>query len=216
MSDENCVAVGSGAKEYGMNKLHNKGVPGSARSPNIHYCLIVAVEEELPSRPLMPPEKACKGNGVELLPLNWSVPEFRGPGIVKPVVHVEDAIAKTARGIREEFQIWWFGPVGIRYNGPAIPRRKKPEPPGKITTGFTIDSDMVMWKACWSGVVDKVAQKNACGDDLTGKVQFANQDRSSLLRHFLRVDQDWSSDINSWSLSSGREVSMEFNQSINQ
>ena len=70
MSDENCVAVGSGAKEYGMNKLHNKGVPGSARSPNIHYCLIVAVEEELPSRPLMPPEKACKGNGVELLPLN--------------------------------------------------------------------------------------------------------------------------------------------------
>ena len=38
MSDENCVVVGSGVKEYGMNKMHNKGVPGSARSPNIHYC----------------------------------------------------------------------------------------------------------------------------------------------------------------------------------
>ena len=31
----------------------------------------------------------------------------------------------------------------------------------------------------------------------------------SLLRHLLQVDQDWSSDINLWSLSSGREVSME-------
>ena len=33
MSDENCVVVGSGTKEYGTNKMHNKGVPGSARSP---------------------------------------------------------------------------------------------------------------------------------------------------------------------------------------
>ena len=47
MSDENCVVVGSGVKEYGMNKMHNKEVPGSARSPNIHCCLVVAVEEEL-------------------------------------------------------------------------------------------------------------------------------------------------------------------------
>ena len=35
------------------------------------------------------------------------------------------------------------------------------------------------------------------------------KDRSSLLRHLLQVDQDWSSGINSWSLSSGREVSMQ-------
>ena len=70
MSDENCVVVGSGAKEHGTNKMHNKGVPGSARSPNIHYCLVVAVEEELLSRRLIPPEKLCEGNGVELLPLN--------------------------------------------------------------------------------------------------------------------------------------------------
>ena len=35
------------------------------------------------------------------------------------------------------------------------------------------------------------------------------KDRSSLLRHLLQVDQDWSSDINLWSLSSGREVSMQ-------
>ena len=47
-----------------------------------------------------------------------------------------------------------------------------------------------------------MAQKNAaCGDDPTGKVQVPIKDRSSLLRHFLRVDQDWSSDINLWSLS---------------
>ena len=65
-----------------------------------------------------------------------------------PVAHVENAIAKTARGIHEEFQIWRFGPVGIRYNGPAIPRRKKPEAQGYIATGFTIHDDMVMWKAC--------------------------------------------------------------------
>ena len=65
-NDENCLVVGSGSKEYGMNKMHNKGVPGSARSPNIHYCVVVAVEEEL----LMPTEKACEGSGVELLPLN--------------------------------------------------------------------------------------------------------------------------------------------------
>ena len=70
MRDENCVVVGSGVKEYGTNKMHNKRVPGSARSPNIHYYLVVAVEEELLSRPLMPPEEACEGNGVELLPLN--------------------------------------------------------------------------------------------------------------------------------------------------
>ena len=72
------------------------------------------------------------------------VPEFRGPGIGKPVAYVEDAIAKTARGICEELQIWQFGPVGIRYDGPAIPRRKKPEPPGNIATGFRIYGDMVM------------------------------------------------------------------------
>jgi len=64
------------------------------------------------------------------------------------VAHVEDAIAKTARGIREEFQIRRFGPVGVWYNSPAIPRRKKPEPPGNVATGFTIHGDMVMWKAC--------------------------------------------------------------------
>ena len=70
MSDENCVVVGSGTKEYGTNKMHDKGVLRSARSPNVHYCLVVAVEEGLLSQPLMPPEKACEGNGVELLPLN--------------------------------------------------------------------------------------------------------------------------------------------------
>jgi len=85
--------------------MHNKGFPGGARSPNIHYCLVVAVKEELLSRPLMPPEKACEGHGVELLPLNLWVPKFGGPGISKPVAHVEDAIAKTARAICEEFQI---------------------------------------------------------------------------------------------------------------
>ena len=58
------------------------------------------------------------------------------------MAHVEDAIAKTARGIREEFQIWRFGPVGIRYNGLAIPRRNEPEPPGNIKGGFTIHGDM--------------------------------------------------------------------------
>ena len=70
MSDENCIVVGSGAKEYGTNKMHNKGVPRSTRSPNVHYCLVVAVEDELLSRPLMPPERAREGNGVELLQLN--------------------------------------------------------------------------------------------------------------------------------------------------
>ena len=55
MSDENCIVVGSSAKEYGMNKMHNKGVPGSIRSRNVHYCLVVAVEDKLLSRPLMPP-----------------------------------------------------------------------------------------------------------------------------------------------------------------
>ena len=68
MSDENCVVVGSGTKEYGTNI---RGVPGSARSLNVHYCLVFAVEEGLLSQPLMPLEKACEGNGVELLPLNW-------------------------------------------------------------------------------------------------------------------------------------------------
>ena len=70
MSDKNCVVVGSGAKENRTNKMHNKGVPGGARSPNVHYGLVVTVKEKLLSRPLMPPEKACEGNGVELLPLN--------------------------------------------------------------------------------------------------------------------------------------------------
>ena len=100
--------------------------------------MVVIVEEELLSRPLMAPEKAYEGNGVELLPLNLSVPEFRGPGISKPVAHAEDVIAKTARGICEEFQIWRFCPVGISYNGLDIPRRKKPEPQGNIATGFMI------------------------------------------------------------------------------
>ena len=47
MSDKNCVVVDGSAKEYGANKMHNKGVQGSARSPNVHYCLVVTVEEEL-------------------------------------------------------------------------------------------------------------------------------------------------------------------------
>ena len=70
MSDENCLVVGSSAKDYETNKMHNKGVPRSARSPKVHYCLVVAVEDQLLSRTLMPPEKACVGNGVKLLPLN--------------------------------------------------------------------------------------------------------------------------------------------------
>ena len=69
MSDKNCVVVGSGAKEN-RTKMHNKGVLGGARSPNVHYGLVVTVKEELLSQPLMPPEKACEGNGVQLLPLN--------------------------------------------------------------------------------------------------------------------------------------------------
>ena len=148
MSDKNCVVVGSGAKENRTNKMNNKGVPGGARSPNFHYGFVVTVKEKLLSRPLMPPEKACKGNRLELLPLNWSVPEFGGPTIRKPVAHVEDVIAKTAAGIREEFQIWRFGPLGIGYNSPAISRRKKPEPPGNIATGFTIHGDMEFTR-CW-------------------------------------------------------------------
>ena len=36
-----------------------------------------------------------------------------------------------------------------------------------------------------------MAQKNvACGDDPAGKVQLPIKDRSSLLRHLVRVDQD--------------------------
>ena len=38
------------------------------------------------------------------------------------------------------------------------------------------------------------------------KLSLPIKDRSSLLRHLLQVGQDWSSDINSLSLSSGREV----------
>ena len=122
------------------------------------------------------------------------VPEFRGPaGIGKPVAHVEDAIAKIARGISEELQIWRFGTAGIRYNSPAIPRRKKPEPLGNI--------------ACWSGEVSKVAQQNAaCGDDPDDSV--CRSKTSSLLRHLLRVDQEWSSDIKSWSLHIIRQKSL--------
>ena len=70
MSGKNCVVVGSDAKENRTNKMHNKAVPGGARSPNVHHGLVVTVKEKLLSRPLMPPEKACEGNGVELLPLN--------------------------------------------------------------------------------------------------------------------------------------------------
>ena len=74
-SDQNCVVVGSGVKDYGTSKMHNKGVLGSARGPNIHYCLVVAVKEELLSRPLMPPEKAS-GPCQELITRSLQLPHI--------------------------------------------------------------------------------------------------------------------------------------------
>jgi len=53
--------------------------------PNVHYSLIVAVEEELLSRPLITPEKRCKRDGVKLFPLDRSILEFWRPEVSKPV-----------------------------------------------------------------------------------------------------------------------------------
>ena len=62
--------------------MHDKGVSGSARRPNtlwLDQCR--TVKEEVPSTPLMTPEKACEGNGVELFPLNLSGLELGGQGL---------------------------------------------------------------------------------------------------------------------------------------
>ena len=72
---------------------------------------------------------------------------------------------------------------------------------------------MVIW---WCGRRNEVERSirrrrkmRPAGMIRQAKFSLPIKDRSSLLRHLLREDQDWSSDINSWSLSSGREVSME-------
>jgi len=67
--------------------------------------LIVTVKEELLSRPLMAPDKTGKGNRVELFPLDRLVLESGGPRVGYPMTCIKDAITKTTRGIREEFQI---------------------------------------------------------------------------------------------------------------
>ena len=192
--------------------MHNKGVPGSARSPNIHYCSVVAVEEELLSWPLMPPEEACKGNGVELLPLNWSVPEFKGARDWQASgpcrrCHSQDCQRHPWRvpNPKSHDLVQWGS--GIKARPFQEGRNLSHQAISRRASRF-----MVTW---WCGrraeverSIKQCRKMQPAGMIRQAKFSLPIKDRSSLFRQLLRVDQDWSLDINSWSLSSGREVSM--------
>ena len=53
MGDEDCIMVGGRTKKYRADEMHDKGVLACSGSPNIDHCLVVAVKEELLSRPLL-------------------------------------------------------------------------------------------------------------------------------------------------------------------
>ena len=106
------------------------------------------MKEELLSGPLMTPKKTRQSNGVKFFQLNRSVLEHGRPGVGNPVTHVKDAINETSRGVCEEFNIWGSRPVGVGYDGTAVPRGEKTEPPRDVAAGFAVHGDVVMWKAC--------------------------------------------------------------------
>ena len=64
------------------------------------------------------------------------------------MTRVKDAVAETSRGICEEFHIWGSHPVEVGYDGMAVPRGEKTEPPRDVAAGFVVHSDVVMWKLC--------------------------------------------------------------------
>lgn len=104
------------------------------------------MKEELLSGPRMTPKKTYQSNGVKFFPLNRSVLEYRRPGVGNPVTRVNDAIAETSRGVCEEFHTWGSRPVGVGYDGTAVPRGEKTEPPRDVVVGFAVHGDVVMWK----------------------------------------------------------------------
>ena len=131
--------------------------------------MTVAVEEELPSRPLITPEKTCESNGVKLFPLDRSILEFWRPGVSNLVACIEDAIPNTSGSIAEKFQIRCSRPMEVWYDGMAVPTGKKPEPPINIRTAFAVHGDIVVQEACGGREIDKTAQEDtACRNYPTG------------------------------------------------
>ena len=94
MRDKDSEMVSSTTEKYGVDKVHDVGVSGSARSPDIDDCLIVAVKEDFFSRPRMTPQEAGESNRVELLPLDRTTLKRGWPGVSNPMTRVVNAITK--------------------------------------------------------------------------------------------------------------------------
>lgn len=75
--------------------MHDMRISGGTGGPDINHWLVVTVEENLFLRPEMTPQKAGKGNGVELFPLDRTVLQDG----CNPVTSIVDTIAKAAGGI---------------------------------------------------------------------------------------------------------------------
>jgi len=86
--------VSSTTEKYGVGKVNDVGVLGSARSPDINHCLIVAVKEDFLSRPRMTPQEAGKSNRIELLPLDRMTLKRRWPGVSNPMTRIANTISK--------------------------------------------------------------------------------------------------------------------------
>ena len=70
---------------------------------------------------------------------------------------------------RSEFSV--AGPLWVRDDGAAIPGRKEFQPPGSVTTGLLIQSEVIVWQANSAAQVNETTQEDAARrDDTAGKV----------------------------------------------
>ena len=136
--------VSSTTEKYGADKVHDVRILGSARSPDINNCLIVAMKEIFLSWLRMTPQEAGKSNRIELLPLDRTAFKRTWPGASNPMTRVVNAISKGPRCICKEGQIWGSWPVWIRDNRSAIPSGKESLPPGNIAASLKVHGNAVV------------------------------------------------------------------------
>ena len=92
--------------------------------PNVHHCVIVAMDKEPLPSPMRSPYCSRYKNGKELLPLDVSSGLLPGPAAVQPVASPVTAVAKLA-GISVELESRRWGPLMVQEESFPIPLRRE-------------------------------------------------------------------------------------------
>lgn len=82
-----------------------------------------------------------------------------------------NATTNTSRDVCEEFQVGRVEPLRVMDDGAAIPGRKELQPPGNVTMGLFIESEVMVWEANSAAQVIDTTQEDAGSmNDMAGKV----------------------------------------------